>query len=72
MPVGFILVAFGVLIIVYAGNKRASEEWMNWGAVAAVVVTVGLGILGSAFIHKVKSDLIRKGRRHHEPDEEQL
>jgi len=71
MPVGFILVACGILLIVYAGNKRAAEDWLNWGVVAAIIVTVGLGILGSSFVHKVKSDLIRKGRKHLEQEEDQ-
>ena len=50
----------GILVIMYSANKRASDEWLLWGIVSAAIITSGLGILGNAYIHKVKSDLIRK------------
>ena len=46
----------------YSANKRASDEWLIWGIVAAAIITSGLGLLGNAYVHKVKSDLIRKQR----------
>ena len=72
MPVGFILVSAGIIVIMYSANKRASDEWLIWGLISAVIITAGLGILGNAYIHKVKSDLIvkQKGREHRSsPDE---
>jgi uncharacterized membrane protein HdeD (DUF308 family) len=60
MPLGFILINAGILLIMYSANKRASDEWLMWGIVSAAIVTSGLGILGNAYVHKVKSDLIRK------------
>ncbi|HEY2721846.1 MAG TPA: hypothetical protein VGI82_08975 [Chitinophagaceae bacterium] len=66
MPVGFILIGLGVLLITYSGNKRPAEEWFAWGMGAVVVVIVGLGVLGNAYIHKVKSDLIRRERSKHQ------
>jgi hypothetical protein len=60
MPIGFFFVGGGILLIMYSANKRASEEWLIWGLVAATVITSGLAVLGNAYIHKVKSDLIIK------------
>ncbi|TMI97619.1 MAG: hypothetical protein E6H06_01250 [Bacteroidetes bacterium] len=62
MPVGFLLVGAGVIVIMYSANKRASDEWLVWGLISAAIITIGLGILGNAYIHKIKSDLIRKQR----------
>ncbi|HEV8282958.1 MAG TPA: hypothetical protein VGQ09_01540 [Chitinophagaceae bacterium] len=62
MPVGFLMVGAGIIVIMYSANKRASDEWLLWGIVSAAIITAGLGILGNAYIHKVKSDLIRKQR----------
>jgi uncharacterized membrane protein HdeD (DUF308 family) len=72
MPVGFLLVGAGVIVIMYSANKRASDEWFIWGLISAVVVTAGLAILGNAYVHKVKSDLIKKqrSRQHHSTFEE--
>ena len=60
MPVGFLLIDAGILLIMYSANKRASDEWLIWGIVSAAIITSGLGVLGNAYIHKVKSDLIKK------------
>lgn len=56
----------------YSANKRASDEWLIWGVISASVITSGLGILGNAFIHKVKSDLMKKQRErdHHSTSDE--
>jgi hypothetical protein len=72
MPVGFLLVGAGIIVIMYSANKRASDEWLIWGLISATIITAGLGILGNAYIHKVKSDLIRKqrSREHDSPSEE--
>jgi uncharacterized membrane protein HdeD (DUF308 family) len=62
MPIGFLLVSAGVLVIMYAANKRASDEWLIWGIISVSILNTGLGILGNAYIHKVKSDLMRRQR----------
>jgi len=71
MPMGFLLINAGVLVIMYSANKRASDEWLLWGIVSAAIFTSGLAILGNAYIHKVKSDLIRrqKTREHSTVDQ---
>ena len=62
MPLGFLLVGAGIIVIMYSANKRASDEWLLWGIVSVTIITAGLGTLGNAYIHKVKSDLMRKQR----------
>ena len=63
MPFGFLLTALGILIIMFAANKRSSDEWLIWGLISITVINAGLALLGNAFVHKVKSDLIRKQSR---------
>jgi len=70
MPFGFLLVGAGILVIMYSANKRASDEWLMWGIISASIITGGLGILGNAYIHKVKSDLMRKQRTKQSQAEE--
>ena len=60
MPMGFILIDAGILLIMYSANKRASDEWLMWGIISSTIITSGLAVLGNAYIHKVKSDLMRK------------
>jgi len=75
MPLGFLMVAAGMATILYSVDVRPDKDWVMWGAIAIAIFIVGLIFLGSAFIHKVKSDLIKKGKprssasRHEEAEE---
>jgi hypothetical protein len=61
---GLGLVSGGVLVIIYASFlKDRKDEWYIWGAVAIMLVNSGLFLLGNAFVHKVKADLIRKQKQ---------
>jgi hypothetical protein len=63
MPLGFLLIAAGVTAIIFPMyNNRPREEWMVWGGASVFLFIFGLLLLGSAYIHKVKSDLIKRGR----------
>jgi uncharacterized membrane protein len=62
MPIGFFLVSVGILVIMYAANKQASDEWLIWGIISMTVINGGLALLGNAYTHKIKSDLMRKQR----------
>ena len=70
MPLGFLLIAGGVLLLMYGSNKIATDDWLIWGIACAIVFIIGLALLGSALIHKVKSDLIRRERRKVRPGSE--
>jgi uncharacterized membrane protein HdeD (DUF308 family) len=71
MPLGFLLIATGMAAIIYPIYKRPREEWMIWGGSSIVVFIIGLLFLGSAYIHKVKSDLIKRGRPRFKVTEEE-
>ena len=63
---GLGLVSGGVLVILYTTRLDKGEgrtEWMVWAAGALSLINSGLYLLGSAFVHKVKSDLIRKQKQ---------
>ena len=63
MPLGFLFIAAGIAAIIYpVYNNRPREELMIWGAASIVTFIIGLIFLGSAYVHKVKSDLIKRGR----------
>ena len=70
MPLGFLLIAGGVLLIMYGSNKIGADDWLIWGIACAIVLIIGLALLGSALIHKIKSDLIRRERRKVRPGSE--
>ncbi|MBC7947596.1 MAG: hypothetical protein H7Y42_06930 [Chitinophagaceae bacterium] len=64
MLIGFGFITPGILSICYISVlKSKPEEWYLWAAAAIVLINGGLLCLGSAVIHKVKSDLIRKQRQ---------
>ena len=58
---GFTFITAGILLILYAAFERTREEgWYFWGIVSSVLINAGLYFLMSAFVHKVKSDLIKR------------
>jgi hypothetical protein len=61
MLVGFILVSGGILVLLYTSFlKDREQEWYIWAAATIILINSGLFVLGNAFVHKVKADLIRK------------
>ncbi|MFN8289663.1 MAG: hypothetical protein U0U70_05380 [Chitinophagaceae bacterium] len=63
---GFGAVIAGVMSIMYACFERTKQDdWYFWGIVASLLLCVGVYLMGSAFTHKVKSDLIRKQKMRH-------
>ncbi|HUR66308.1 MAG TPA: hypothetical protein VMZ03_08135 [Chitinophagaceae bacterium] len=51
----------GIMTVMYACFERIKfDDWYFWGIVASVLVCVGVYLISSAFVHKIKSDLIRK------------
>jgi len=60
---GIIFITLGILLIFFANFTRQQDDWYFWGIIAAVVIVVGILLLGSAFIHKIKADLIRRQKQ---------
>ena len=60
---GFALVITSVFVIVFACFERVKyDDWYGWGLVASVLMCLGIYLLLSAFVHKMKSDFGRKQR----------
>lgn len=71
MPLGFLFIGAGIAAIIYPISSRPREEWVIWGGGSIMAFIVGLLFLGSAYIHKVKSDLIKRGRPRYKIVEEE-
>lgn len=69
MVIGFILTTIGISTIVYiAFADDPKFDWVFWAIVSALVINAGLLFLGSALVHKVKADLIRRQRQKTKTD----
>ncbi len=71
MPLGFLFIAAGIAAIIYPVYNRPRKEWMMWGAASIVTFIIGLIFHGSAYVHKVKSDLIKRRRLRFKSTEEE-
>ncbi len=61
---GIALITTGIFVVVYLfANTSLHEDWLLWGLGIAIMINAGLILLGNAFIHKMKSDLIRKQKQ---------
>lgn len=59
--IGLALVTVGIMCIFYMSFLRNNqEEWYLWAFAVIVLINGGLLSLGSAIVHKVKADFIRK------------
>lgn len=69
MLVGFILTTIGIFSINYvAFTNDPKFDWIFWAIVSALVINAGLFFLGSALVHKVKADLIRRQKQRTKTD----
>jgi len=61
MLIGFLFTTCGISFIIY--STFADEYWFFRAAIPVIAINTGLLFLGSALIHKVKADLIRRQRQ---------
>ncbi|MBS1918779.1 MAG: hypothetical protein JST17_00845 [Bacteroidetes bacterium] len=64
---GFIFVTTGVFIIFYdilTGIQK--DDWYIWASAIAVLINAGLYFLGTAFVHKIKADFLRRQKQQKE------
>jgi len=67
--IGFLFTSTGISSIIYFGYIDEHKiDWYLLAAVPVVIINAGLLFLGSAFIHKVKADLIRRQRQKTKPE----
>ena len=65
MLFGISLVSAGIILSMFVlANPSFSNDWYLWALAVSVLVNAGLILLGSAFVHKVKSDLIHKRKQY--------
>jgi hypothetical protein len=62
--IGMILTSGGIASIVYSTfTKENHNDWIFWAAIPIVAINAGLLFMGSAVIHKVKADFIRRQKQ---------
>ena len=62
--VGIPLITAGIFVILYASFEKGQKtDWYFWGILAAITTNAGIVLVGSAFVHKIKSDLIKKQKK---------
>ena len=58
---GFTAVIASIFVIVFACFERVKyDDWYGWGLVASTLMCVGLYLLLSAFVHKIKADFLKR------------
>ena len=66
MLFGITLVSAGIFLCMFVLTHPTShDDWFLWAIGVSLLVNAGLILLCYAFVHKVKSDLIRK-QKHYE------
>jgi len=64
---GFLLISAAILLISYISFiKSRPREWYIWTAGCIVLLNSGLYFLGTAMIHKVKSDFTKRQKRKYD------
>lgn len=64
-PAGFIFTCGGIFFMYYSLTQLTGElkdRWVYYGLASSLIVGIGVTTLCSAFVHKMKSDLIKKQR----------
>ena len=58
---GLALLTASIGSIMYATlEERHEHHWITWTVISSVIFIAGTLITGNAFVHKVKSDLLRR------------
>jgi len=70
--IGIALITTSIVVLFYTIYERSEkvqkeEDWYLWALAFAVLLIAGVISICQAFVHKIKSDLIRrqKQREHH-------
>ena len=58
--IGFLLVAGGIFFMYYSLSHFQRDDWILYGSICAGAVAIGVYLLSSAAINKVKADIIKK------------
>jgi divalent metal cation (Fe/Co/Zn/Cd) transporter len=58
--IGFLLVAAGVFFMYYSLSHFMRDDWILYSLICSLAVAIGVYLLSSGAINKVKSDMIKK------------
>jgi uncharacterized membrane protein HdeD (DUF308 family) len=61
--IGICFITAGVLLMFFVNLTRHHDDWYFWGILSAVAFNTGILLVGSAFVHKIKADLIRRQKQ---------
>ena len=59
-PLGFVLIAGGIIFMYYSIVFNGKERWLLYALLCGIAIALGVFLLSSAAINKVKSDMIKK------------
>ena len=69
MLMGIFFVSVGILLIIYDIKSKIPElNKYLIGAAIVIMINIGLYLWGVAFVHKIKSDLIKRQRSTREKE----
>jgi len=57
---GFFLVTGGIFFMYYSLSHFMRKDWILYGLICSLAVSIGVYFLSSAAVNKVKSDMIKK------------
>ena len=58
--IGFLLVAGGIFFMYYSLSHFIRKDWILYGLICSVGIGIGVYLLCSGAVNKVKSDIIKK------------
>jgi len=57
---GFLLVAVGIFFMYYSLSHFMRKDWILYGLICSIGIGIGVYLLSSGAVNKVKSDMIKK------------
>ena len=58
--IGFLLVAGGIFYMYYSLSHFMRKDWILYGLICSMGIGIGVYLLSSGAVNKVKSDIIKK------------
>jgi hypothetical protein len=73
MLAGLLFTTAGIASIVYSSfTKDNRHDWIFWAIIPVITINTGLLFMGSAVVHKVKADLIRRQKQKNRSDKAEM
>ena len=57
---GFLLVAGAIFFMYYEITHEGRDNWLLYGLICSIGCAIGVYLLSSGAVHKVKADMIKK------------